>query len=258
MELNLNKPIIFFDLETTGTNITQDRIVEVSILKIMPDGKEISRTRRINPGIPIPPEATAVHHITDADVAGEPTFKQIAKDLASIFAGCDIAGFNSNRFDIPMLDEEFQRAGIKFDFTKPRFIDVQTIFHKKEQRTLVAAYRFYCGKELEGAHSALADTMATYEVLMAQLDRYPETEEFGNDMDKLARFSVQGGNMDLAGRLSRGTDGEAVFNFGKYKGQKVADVFRREPSYYRWMMQGDFPKDTKDIITAIYIKGVKK
>lgn len=258
MELNLNKPIIFFDLETTGTNITQDRIVEVSILKIMPDGKEISRTRRINPGIPIPPEATAVHHITDADVAGEPTFKQIAKDLASIFAGCDIAGFNSNRFDIPMLDEEFQRAGIKFDFTKPRFIDVQTIFHKKEQRTLVAAYRFYCGKELEGAHSALADTMATYEVLMAQLDRYPETEEFGNDMDKLARFSVQGGNMDLAGRLSRGTDGDAVFNFGKYKGQKVADVFRREPSYYRWMMQGDFPKDTKDIITAIYIKGVKK
>lgn len=258
MELNLNKPIIFFDLETTGTNITQDRIVEVSILKIMPDGKEISRTRRINPGIPIQPEATAVHHITDADVAGEPTFKQIAKDLASIFAGCDIAGFNSNRFDIPMLDEEFQRAGIKFDFTKPRFIDVQTIFHKKEQRTLVAAYRFYCGKELEGAHSALADTMATYEVLMAQLDRYPETEEFGNDMDKLARFSVQGGNMDLAGRLSRGTDGEAVFNFGKYKGQKVADVFRREPSYYRWMMQGDFPKDTKDIITAIYIKGVKK
>ena len=174
------------------------------------------------------------------------------------FEGCDIAGFNSNKFDVPLLMAEFSRVGLNFSLSGRRLIDVQTIYHRLEQRTLSAAYRFYCGKELEGAHSALADTMATYEVLMAQLDRYPETEEFGNDMDKLARFSVQGGNMDLAGRLSRGTDGEAVFNFGKYKGQKVADVFRREPSYYRWMMQGDFPKDTKDIITAIYIKGVKK
>ena len=254
MELNLNKPIIFFDLETTGTNITQDRIVEVSILKIMPDGKEISRTRRINPGIPIPPEATAVHHITDADVAGEPTFKQIAKDLASIFAGCDIAGFNSNRFDIPMLDEEFQRAGIKFDFTKPRFIDVQTIFHKKEQRTLVAAYRFYCGKELTEAHSADADTRATYEVLKAQLDHY---DDLPNDISYLSEYSAQNRNVDFMGRLVYDDKHREVVNFGKYKGQKVADVFRREPSYYRWMMQGDFPKDTKDVLTSIFVK-VKK
>lgn len=251
MELNLNKPIIFFDLETTGTNITRDRIVEVSILKIMPDGKEISRTRRINPEMPIPPEATAVHHITDADVAGEPTFKQIAKDLASIFAGCDIAGFNSNRFDIPMLDEEFQRAGIKFDFTKPRFIDVQTIFHKKEQRTLVAAYRFYCGKELTEAHSADADTRATYEVLKAQLDHYDDLQ---NDIAYLSEYSAQNRNVDFMGRLVYDDCHREVVNFGKYKGRLAEEVLRTDPSYYNWIMQGDFSQNTKDAFTAVRLR----
>ena len=198
MELNLKKPIIFFDLETTGTNITTDRIVEISMIKIMPNGEEKERTLRINPEMPIPAEATAVHHITDEDVANCRTFKEIAKDLAQSFLGCDIAGFNSNRFDIPMLDQEFQRVGVKFDFTKPRFIDVQTIFHKKEQRTLVAAYKFYCGKDLEGAHSALHDTRATYEVLKAQLDMY---EDLPHDMEALSDFSSQNRNVDLAGRV---------------------------------------------------------
>ena len=258
MKLNLTRPLVFFDLETTGVNIGTDRIVEISCVKVCPDGSHTEYRQRLNPEMPIPAAATAVHHISDDDVRDEPRFRDIAEQLMLSFEGCDIAGFNSNKFDVPLLMAEFSRVGLNFSLSVRRLIDVQTIYHRLEQRTLSAAYRFYCGKELEGAHSALADTMATYEVLMAQLDRYPETEEFGNDMDKLARFSVQGGNMDLAGRLSRGTDGEAVFNFGKYKGQKVADVFRREPSYYRWMMQGDFPKDTKDIITAIYIKGVKK
>ncbi len=258
MKLNLTRPLVFFDLETTGVNIGTDRIVEISCVKVCPDGSHMEYRQRLNPEMPIPAAATAVHHISDDDVRDEPRFRDIAEQLMLSFEGCDIAGFNSNKFDVPLLMAEFSRVGLNFSLSGRRLIDVQTIYHRLEQRTLSAAYRFYCGKELEGAHSALADTMATYEVLMAQLDRYPETEEFGNDMDKLARFSVQGGNMDLAGRLSRGTDGDAVFNFGKYKGQKVADVFRREPSYYRWMMQGDFPKDTKDIITAIYIKGVQK
>ena len=198
MELNLKKPIIFFDLETTGTNITTARIVEISMIKIMPNGEEKARTLRINPEMPIPAEATAVHHITDEDVANCRTFKEIAKDLAQSFLGCDIAGFNSNRFDIPMLDQEFQRVGVKFDFTKPRFIDVHTIFHKKEQRTLVAAYKFYCGKDLDGAHSANADTRATYEVLKAQLDMY---EDLPNDMEALSDYSSQNRNVDLAGRV---------------------------------------------------------
>ena len=230
MELNLNKPIIFFDLETTGTNITRDRIVEVSILKIMPDGKEISRTRRINPEMPIPPEATAVHHITDADVAGEPTFRQIAKDLASIFAGCDIAGFNSNRFDIPMLDEEFQRAGIKFDFTKPRF---------------------YCGKELTEAHSADADTRATYEVLKAQLDHY---DDLPNDIAYLSEYSAQNRNVDFMGRLVYDDCHREVVNFGKYKGRLAEEVLRTDPSYYNWIMQGDFSQNTKDAFTAVRLR----
>jgi DNA polymerase-3 subunit epsilon len=174
MQLNLKKPIIFFDLETTGTSVLNDRIVEISMIKVMPNGEERSRTIRVNPERHIPEEATAVHHITDADVADKPTFKQIAKDLAQSFTGCDIAGYNSNRFDVPMLSEEFARAGVDFDFSRANFIDVQTIFHKKEQRTLVAAYRFYCDKDLEAAHSAEGDTRATYEVLMAQLDRYSD------------------------------------------------------------------------------------
>lgn len=254
MKLNLQKPIVFFDLETTGININTDRIVEISCVKVHPDGSHTQYVQRLNPTIPIPPAATAVHHITDADVAAEPTFVQIAAKLEQAMADCDIAGFNSNKFDLPLLMKEFERAGVPFSTRGRRLIDVQTIYHRLEQRTLSAAYRFYCGKELEGAHSALADTMATYEVLMAQLDRYPENDEFGNDMDKLARFSKQGGNLDMGGRLSRNADGIIVFNFGKYRGQNIEEVFRKEPSYYSWMMQGDFNKDTKDIITQAFIK----
>ncbi|MDE6415986.1 MAG: 3'-5' exonuclease [Duncaniella sp.] len=248
MELNLKKPIIFFDLETTGTNITSDRIVEISLIKVMPNGEEIERTRRINPTIPIPAEATAVHHITDADVANEPTFKQVARSLAELFAGCDIAGFNSNRFDVPMLDEEFRRAGVKFDFSKARFVDVQTIFHKKEQRTMVSAYRFYCDKDLEAAHSANADTRATYEVLKAQLDRY---SDLPNDVDALSDYSSQNNNVDLIGRLVYNEKRQPVINFGKYRGRLAEEVLRRDPGYYSWILQGDFPQNTKDAFTAI-------
>lgn len=248
MKLNLKRPIIFFDLETTGTNITSDRIVEISVIKVTPDGREIERTRRINPGISIPAEATAVHHISDADVADCPSFKQVAKSLVELFEGCDIAGFNSNRFDVPMLDEELRRAGIKFDFSRARFVDVQTIFHKKEQRTLSAAYRFYCDKDLEGAHSANADTRATYEVLMAQLDRY---SDLPNDIESLSDFSSQNRNVDLIGRLIRDDKGHVIINFGKYKGKEASEVLRRDPGYYSWILQGDFPQNTKDEFTKI-------
>lgn len=251
MQLNLKKPIIFFDLETTGINITKDRIVEISIIKVMPSGEEVEKTRRINPEMPIPAEATAVHHITDEDVAQCPTFKMVAKDLARIFTGCDIAGFNSNRFDIPMLDQEFQRAGVKFDFSKPRFIDVQTIFHKKEQRNLIAAYKFYCGKNLEEAHSANADTRATYEVLKAQLDRY---DDLPNDMEKLSEFSSQNHNVDLMGRLIFNDDRKEVINFGKYKGRLAEEVLRQDPGYYSWILKGDFPQNTKDAFTTIKLR----
>lgn len=248
MELNLRKPIIFFDLETTGTNITQDRIVEISMIKVMPNGQEQECTIRVNPEMHIPADATAVHHISDEDVADCRTFKMLAKELAQFFTGCDIAGFNSNRFDIPMLDQEFQRAGVRFDFTKPRFVDVQTIFHKKEQRTLIAAYKFYCGKNLEEAHSANADTRATYEVLKAQLDRY---QDLPNDIEALSEYSCISRNVDLAGRIIYNDDHKEVFNFGKYKGQLVREVLRRDPGYYSWILQGDFPQNTKDVFTKI-------
>ncbi len=229
MELNLKRPIIFFDLETTGIDIARDRIVEISMVKVMPDGEEIVRTRRINPGMPIPAEATAIHGIT-------------------FIEGCDFGGFNSNRFDLPMLVEEFMRAGVDVDFRKRKFIDVQNIFHKMEQRTLVAAYKFYCGKDLADAHSAEADTLATYEVLKAQLDRYGELQ---NDVAALAEFSTRAESADFAGRILYNEKGEEVFGFGKYKGRSVAEVFRVEPSYYSWMMNGDFPLYTKKIITEI-------
>ncbi len=253
MKLNLQRPLIFFDLETTGTNVTTDRIVEISLIKVMPDGSEIVRTRRINPGIPIPAEATAVHHITDTDVANEPRFEQIAKSLAQMFEGADIAGFNSNRFDVPMLAEEFARAKVAFDFNKPRYIDVQTIFHRKEPRNLVAAYRFYCDKDLENAHSADGDTRATYEVLKAQLDRYPE---LNNDVEFLADFSKtmgqnKGRNVDMMGRLVYNDKNEEIINFGKYKGQKAEEVMMRDRSYFDWIMRGDFTQNTKDAFTAI-------
>lgn len=251
MELSLKKPIIFFDLETTGTNILIDRIVEVSYIKVMPSGAETERTIRVNPGMPIPAEATAVHHITDDDVKDKPTFRQIAQELANEFQGADLAGFNSNRFDIPMLMEEFIRAGVNVDLSRRKFVDVQTIFHKMEQRTLTAAYKFYCGKDLTEAHSANADTRATYEVLKAQLDHYPTLQ---NDIEYLSEFSSQNKNVDLMGRIIYNADHKEVFNFGKYKGQLVEDVFRRDIGYYSWMMQGEFPANTKQVITNIKLR----
>ncbi|MBO5686751.1 MAG: 3'-5' exonuclease [Alistipes sp.] len=251
MKLNLKRPIVFFDLETTGVDTAKDRIVEVSMIKIMPDGEEIVRTRRINPQMHIPEQATAIHGITDEDVKDCPTFAQVAKSMAQFIDGCDFGGFNSNRFDLPMLVEEFLRAGVDVDFRRRRFVDVQNIFHKMEQRTLVAAYKFYCDKNLEEAHSAEADTRATYEVLMAQLDRYPELQ---NDVAALADFSERGQTADFAGRIGYNEKQEEVFNFGKYKGRCVEDVFREEPSYYAWMMNGDFPLYTKKVITEIYLR----
>lgn len=251
MELNLRNPLIFFDLETTGVNITKDRIVEISYIKVFPNGQEQEKTIRVNPGMSIPPEATAIHHITDEDVKDKPLFKDIAKDLSHVFEGCDIAGFNSNRFDIPLLMEEFLRAGVNFDISKRKFIDIQTIFHKMEQRTLVAAYKFYCNKDLNDAHSASADTRATYEVLKAQLDRYSSLE---NDVDYLSKFSSQNRNVDLAGRIVLNDQNVEVFNFGKYKGQPVEEVLRRDIGYFGWMMQGDFPQNTKNVLTNIKLR----
>lgn len=248
MQLNLKRPIVFFDLETTGVDTARDRIVEISLVKVMPDGQEIVKTRRINPGMHIPEEASAIHHITDEDVKDCPQFAQIAKSLAQFLEGCDFGGFNSNRFDLPVLVEEFLRAGVDVDFKRRRFIDVQNIFHKMEQRTLIAAYKFYCDKNLEEAHSAEADTLATYEVLKAQLDRYPELQ---NDVAALAEFSTRDKTADYAGRILLNEKGEEIFGFGKYKGRKVEEVFDSEPSYYAWMMNGDFPLYTKKVITEI-------
>lgn len=254
MELNLKNPLIFFDLETTGINITKDKIVEISYIKIYPNGKKETKTLRINPGMPIPPESTAIHHITDEDVADAPTFKEVAKELANTFEGCDIAGFNSNRFDLPLLSQEFLNAGVDVDFSRRKFIDVQTIYHKMEQRNLSAAYKFYCGKNLNDAHSALADTAATYEVLKAQLDKYPSLE---NSVDFLSSFSTQNKNVDLAGRIIYNDKGVEVFNFGKYKGRSVEDVLQHDTGYYGWMMNGDFPLNTKQVLTRIKLRGKK-
>lgn len=258
MKLKLTRPLVFFDLETTGVNVSRDRIIEFSYIKVYPDGHEESGVYRMNPGVPIPPESTAVHHITDADVAGEPSFAELAQDLVDIFRDSDIAGFNSNKFDVPLLVEEFSRIGKRFDLVGRKFVDVQTIYHKMEPRTLTAAYRYYCGGDLENAHSAQADTRATYEVLLAQLEKYPETPEFGGDIERLSVFSRQNNNIDLSGRFSRNDKGQAVFNFGKFKGQSVIAVLRKEPQYYDWMMQGDFPKDTKDVLTQLRAEAMAK
>ncbi|MFI3319459.1 MAG: 3'-5' exonuclease [Rikenellaceae bacterium] len=249
MELNLKRPIIFFDLETTGVDTSKDRIVELSMVKIMPDGEKIIKTRRINPEMPIPPSSTEIHGISDEDVKDCPTFAQIARSLEQFIAGCDFGGFNSNRFDLPVLVEEFMRVGVDVDLKRRKFIDVQNIFHKLEQRTLVAAYKFYCGKDLTDAHSAEADTLATYEVLLSQLDRYPD--QLTNDIDALAAFSTRGESADFAGRIIYNDKGVEVFSFGKHKGVSVAEVFEKEPSYYSWMMNGDFPLYTKKVITDI-------
>jgi len=255
MQLNLKNPLIIFDLETTGMNIATDRIVEISYLKIYPNGKEEGKTLRLNPGIPIPAETTAIHGIRDEDVANAPTFASVAKNLAKEIEGCDLAGYNSNRFDIPLLAEEFLRAEVDIDLMRRKFIDVQTIFYKKEPRTLSAAYKFYCDGDIENAHSAEADTRATYEVLKAQLDRYPDLE---NDINYLSKFSAFTHNADFAGRIVFDDNEEEVFNFGKYKGQKVVDVLKKNPGYYSWIMQGDFTLHTKKIITNVKLRGFNK
>ncbi len=251
MELNLKRPILFFDLETTGIDISNDRIVEVSMIKIMPDGEEIVKTRKLNPGIPIPAESTAIHGITDEDVKDCPTFAQIARSLAQFTEGCDFAGFNSNKFDVPLLVEEFLRAGVDIDIKKRKFVDVQNIFHKLEQRTLVAAYKFYCQQDLSNAHSAEADTRATFEVLKAQIDKYSELE---NDIDFLAQFSQRASTADFAGFIIYDDQENELFGFGKYRGQSVAKVFEKEPSYYSWMMNGNFPLYTKKVISEIRLR----
>ena len=249
MQLNLKKPLVFFDLETTGINITRDRIVEISYLKIRPDGTEESRTWRVNPLVPIPEQATAIHGITNEDVKNCPSFKDLAASLAEQIADCDLAGFNSNRFDIPLLAEEFLRAQIDIDLSARKFVDIQTIYHKKEPRNLKAAYKFYCGKELTEAHQAEGDTKATYEVLMAQLELYPDLE---NDVDALSVYSSFTNNVDFAGRMIYNENGEEVIHFGKYNGMLVRDVLKKDPGYYSWIMQGDFALDTKKKLTDIY------
>ncbi len=255
MKLNLKNPIIFFDLETTGINVTTDRIVEISILKIFTDGHEEIHTHKINPGIPIPPETTKIHGISDEDVKDCPRFGEIAKNIAQFIGGADIGGFNSNKFDIPLLAEEFIRAEVDIDLKKRKFIDVQTIFHKMEKRTLEAAYKLYCDKDLTNAHTAEADTRATYEVLMAQLDRYPELK---NDVEYLAEFSSFNRNVDFVGRMIYNENNEEVFNFGKYKGQKVEDILEKDPGFFGWMLSNDFPLDTKRVLTNIKLRKLTK
>lgn len=256
MQLNLKNPLIFFDLETTGINISKDKIVEISLLKVYPNGKEEIKTRLINPEMPIPAESTAIHGITDEDVKDSPTFKQVAKSLVEILEGCDLAGFNSSRFDVPMLSEEFLRAGIDFDMSKRKFIDVQIIFHRKEPRTLEAAYKYYCNKDLDNAHSAEADTKATYEVLKQQLVKYPDLV---NDVNVLSKeYSSFNDNVDFAGRMIYDANGVELFNFGKHKGRPVSQVLMDEPGYYAWMMDGDFPLNTKQALTKIRLREMNK
>ena len=252
MKLNLKKPLAFFDLETTGINISSDRIVEISILKVMPNGKEEIYTQRVNPVIEIPKESSDIHGITNEDVLNEPKFSDIAKIVSDFIAGCDLAGFNSNRFDIPVLAEEMLRVDVDFSMKNRLSIDVQTIFHKQEQRTLSAGYKFYCDKELENAHSAEADTIATYEILKAQLDKYSDLE---NDTKMLSEFSTQRKRADFAGFILFDDDEEEIFSFGKYKGKKVADILEENPGYYNWIQNADFPLYTKKVLTEIKLRG---
>ncbi len=252
MKLNLKNPIVFFDLETTGINVSTDRIVEITYLKVEPNGNKSSKTIRINPQIPIPPQASALHGIYDADVADCPTFRQVAASIANEIEGCDLAGYNSVNFDIPLLVEEFLRADVDIDLKKRKFVDVMVIFYKQEPRTLSAAYKFYCDKTLDNAHTSEADTMATFEILEAQLAKYPELE---NSIDFLSEFSAHNKNADYAGRIIYDSQKREIFNFGKYKGMAVSEVFDRDPSYYTWMMNGDFPLYTKKVITRIKLQG---
>ena len=268
MKLNLTRPLAIFDLETTGTNIGSDRIVELCIIKIHPDGHEEVMTRRVNPGIPIPAEVTAIHGISDEDVKNEPKFAEIAPQLIQFLANCDMGGYNSNKFDVPLLVEEFLRADLDFELKGRRFVDVQNIFHKMEPRTLKAAYRFYCSMDLVNAHSAEADTRATYEVLLSQIERYEGVEVIDkdgkistpvvNDIKALHEFSFHNRNADLVGHLIFNPKNQEVFNFGKHKGKTVEEIFNAEPSYYDWMMKADFPLSTKKVITAIKLRGFNK
>ncbi len=251
MKLKLKNPLIFFDLETTGIDVVNDRIVELSYLKIYPNESVEKKTIRINPTIPIDPKATAIHGISDEDVKNAPVFKEVGQTLVNTFESCDFAGFNSNKFDLPLLAEEFLRSGIDFDLKKRKFIDVQVIFHKMEQRNLSAAYKFYCGKDLENAHSAEADTRATFEVLEAQLEKYETLE---NDVDALSKFSEHNRNVDFAGRIIYDNNNVEVFNFGKYKGIPVEEVLSKYPGYYDWIINSDFPLYTKKVLTAIKLR----
>ena len=251
MELKLKRPVVFLDLETTGINVSADRIVEISLLKVTPDGKEQWMTSRVNPEMPIPAKATAIHGISDSDIADSPTFGEIAKNVAAFMEGCDLAGYNAIKFDIPVLAEEFLRTNVDFNFSKRKYVDPQVIFYKKEQRTLAAAYQFYCKKDLKNAHSAKADTQATYDVLKAQLDMYNDLD---NDIEKLATYSAFNNNVDFAGRIILDENGVEIFNFGRYKGKAVEEVFRDDPNYYSWMMNGDFPLYTKRVLTEIKLR----
>ncbi|MDD4603096.1 MAG: 3'-5' exonuclease [Bacteroidales bacterium] len=265
MELHLTKPIAFLDLETTGIKIATDRIVEICILKQQVDGSTRIKTLLINPEMVIPPEVIAIHGITNEQVKDAPTFKDVAHDLIRFLENCDMAGYNSNHFDIPLLVEEFLRADIDFDLKGRRFVDVQNIFHKMEPRNLIAAYKFYCSKDLTHAHSAEADTIATYEVLKAQLDRYATVsikdhkgnviQPIVNDIQALSEFSSSSKFVDLAGLIIYNEKKMEVFNFGKHKGKQVIQVFKDEPSYYDWIMKSEFPRSTKKVITSLKLKG---
>lgn len=267
MKLNLRNPLCVFDLETTGTNITQDRILEIAVIKMLPNGEVLRKSSVLNPTIPIPPESTIFHGLTDEDVKDKPTFKEVAKEYARFMEGADLAGFNVLKFDVPMLVEEFLRAGVEFDYSRKKIIDAQKIFHMMEKRTLAAAYRFYLNKDLVDSHTAEADTEATMEVLLAQVERYDGKEvtdglnrkigEIKNDMEILSQLTSSD-LVDLAGRMVRNGKGEEIFNFGKHKNKVVTAVLKEEPAYYDWMMNGDFPLDTKRKLTEIKLRGFRK
>jgi len=249
--LKLNKPICFFDLETTGTEISKDRIVEIAILKVFPDGKEISKCWKVNPEIPIPFLVSQIHGITNEMVENEPNFKTLAPQIVEMIKDCDLAGYNSNKFDIPLLAEELLRNGFDFDLEKHRTIDVQVIFYKMQPRTLSAAYQFYCNKNLDNAHSADADTLATYEVLKAQIEQYDELQ---NEVNFLQEFTTQKKSVDLAGFIIYNDKNEEIFSFGKYKGHKVSEVLMKDPGYYSWIQNADFPFYTKKVLTKLKLK----
>ncbi|NQW43345.1 MAG: 3'-5' exonuclease [Bacteroidetes bacterium] len=255
MNLNLTKPLVIFDLETTGVNTAKDRIVELYMIKIQPDGRRVDLHQRFNPEMHIPAEVTAIHGISNEDVANEPTFKEKAHELNQFLNNCDFAGFNSNKFYFPMLVEEFYRVGVEFETLKRKFIDAQRIFHLKEPRNLSAALKFYCEKNLENAHSAKADTEATWDIIQSQLDKYTDLE---NNIDFLHKFSGQSNLVDLAGRLIYNEKKEIVFNFGKHRGKTVADVLKIEPSYYEWIMNGDFAMQTKKVLTQLRLESMGK